>query len=160
LRLNDSNYFAHCLIYFSYHIAFLSFATPQSHAPRTASLSRADGRFWIDEGLQIALITIISANIYSAREVIERRTDESTLGLICIEETTPPECLPIPEYLRKLPTYTEMDCRNVLRQLAEAIKTMHEAGIAHRNLNLENVVIDPLVRWLRCVVVLLDRVIV
>jgi len=77
--------------------------------------------------------------------VNERRIDESTLGMICIEETPSPECVPIPEFVKDLRTYTEMDCRNIVRQLADAIKTMHNAGIAHRNLNLENVIIDPLV---------------
>ena len=95
--------------------------------------------------MQIGLITIISAGIYHAREVVERRLDESTLGMICIEETTPPECVPVPEFLRQLRTYTEMDCRFVCLQLAKAIKVLHDAGIAHRNLNLENVVMDPMV---------------
>ena len=119
----------------------------QSRAPHNASISRADGRFWIDVELQVPLITIISAGIYSAREVNERRTDQSTFGMICIEEMPPPESIPIPDFIMQLRTYTEMDCRNIILQLANAIKTMHDAGIAHRNLNLENVIIDPLVRY-------------
>lgn len=117
----------------------------QSQAPHNASISRADGRFWIDAELQIPLITIISAGIYSAREVSERRTDQSTFGMICIEEMVRPECVPLPDFIMQLRTYTEMDCRNIMLQLAGAIKTMHSAGMAHRNLNLENVIIDPLV---------------
>lgn len=52
----------------------------------------------------------------------------------------------MPEFLRQLRTYTEMDCRFICLQLAQVIKVMHDAGLAHRNLNLENVIIDPMVR--------------
>lgn len=118
----------------------------QSQAPHNASISRAEGRFWIDAELQTPIITIISAGIYSARQVSERQTDQLTFGMICIEELVKPECIPLPDFIMQLRTYTEMDCRNIMLQLASAIKTMHDAGMAHRNLNLENVIIDPLVR--------------
>ena len=67
--------------------------------------------------------------------------------MICIEEMPPLESIPIPDFIKQLRTYTEMDCRNIMLQLANAIKTMHDAGVAHRNLNLENVIIDPLVSF-------------
>lgn len=52
-----------------------------------------------------------------------------------------------PEYIGSLSdgAYTEKDCRAICRQLARAIQILHKAGMAHRNLHVENVLIDPLV---------------
>ena len=117
----------------------------QSQASHRTSTSTTDGRFWIDAELQIPIVLIISAEIYSAREVNERRTDQHSSGLICIEELEKPECMSLPDYVMQWPTFTEKDCRNIMRKVARAIQTMHDAGMAHRDLNLKNVIIDTLV---------------
>lgn len=119
---------------------------------------RSESRFWVDQLMQVGLITLISADLYFAHEITEHRRDESGQGLIYMEETTPPECLPFPEFIRQsLGTYSEFDCRFVCLRLALAIKTMHDAGIAHRNLNMENVVMDPMVRQFRSTVFVAER---
>ena len=115
----------------------------QSQASHYESISRTGGRFWIDAELQFPIVALISVEIYSARQVDERRTDQGTSGLICMEELTRPECMPLPDFILQWRSYTEKDCRNIMLQVATAIKTMHDAGMAHRNLNLNNIVIDP-----------------
>jgi hypothetical protein len=118
----------------------------QTQAP-TASVPSPDGRrFWIDSSVEFALATIMSYEIYTFVVVDHTpHDDESSAGLICVEETVSPIARPAPDYVGQLQLYSEKECRSICLQIAKCIEILHDAGIAHRNLHLENIIIDPLV---------------
>ena len=101
-------------------------------------------RYWIDSSVELALATIMSSGIYYGR-VIEQTSGNQPQGLLRIEEIKSPIVSPIPIYISRFTHYTEKDCRAICLQIAQCINIMHNAGIAHRNLHLGNVVIDPFV---------------
>jgi serine/threonine protein kinase len=83
--------------------------------------------------------------IYSMRVVNRNPTtgeDGSLAGMICIEEVISSIDTSVPEYIGRLDSYTEKDCRDICLQIAKCIEILHNAGIAHRNLHVENVLID------------------
>jgi serine/threonine protein kinase len=92
------------------------------------------------------LATIMSSGIYYGRVIDQASTDQSPQGLIRVEEIQSPIVSPIPIYISRFSHFTEKDCRAICLQIAQCINIMHNAGIAHRNLHLGNVVIDPFVR--------------
>jgi serine/threonine protein kinase len=96
--------------------------------------------------VEFALATIMSSGIYYGRVIEQAHTDQSPQGLIRVEEIQSPIVSPIPIYISRFQQYTEKDCRAICLQIAQCINIMHNAGIAHRNLHLGNVVIDPFVR--------------
>ena len=98
-------------------------------------------RFWIDASLETPLAFLESAGIYSAR-IVDYWPDQRNADTICMEEKVSPTVVPAPEYVGHLQRYTEKDCRSICLQLAQAIKIMHDSGIAHQNIHLENVLID------------------
>jgi serine/threonine protein kinase len=107
-------------------------------------MERGDGsRFWIDGEVEIALATIMSYEIYSG-QVVER-SESTDAVLMCIQETIPPMTGSIPDFVMQLQAYTEKECRAICLQVAKCIEILHNAGIAHRNLHLDNLLIDLLV---------------
>jgi serine/threonine protein kinase len=95
----------------------------------------------------MGLATLMSLDIYNARVVNQSgSTDHSIQGLIQVEESQSPITSPVAVYVSRFTSYNENDCRAICRQIAQCIKTMHDAGLAHRNLHLANVEIDPFVR--------------
>ena len=72
--------------------------------------------------------------------------EKDTFGMICVQEANPTDIEPIPVYIGRRGSYTEMDCRFLCRQIAQTIKCMHENGMAHRNLHMENILADQWVR--------------
>lgn len=120
----------------------------QSYAP-TATEAPGDGaRFWMDGSIEMALATIISCEIYHGRVVDQAPTslqDGSAANMICIEEMVSPISSPVPEYIGLLRSYTEKDCRRICSELTKCVEILHNAGIAHRNLNAGNILIDPFV---------------
>jgi serine/threonine protein kinase len=53
----------------------------------------------------------------------------------------------LPNYVASLNRYTEKDCRQLCRQIAEIIKLSHGSGMAHRNLHLNNFFVDRAVSY-------------
>jgi tRNA A-37 threonylcarbamoyl transferase component Bud32 len=92
----------------------------------------------------------MSLNIYSGRVVDQTRAQEESgeADLICVEEIVPLGTEVLPVYVGKMQRYTERECRFICKQIAKGIQTLHQAGIAHRNLHLENVIVDRKVRAL------------
>jgi serine/threonine protein kinase len=86
----------------------------------------------------------MSQDIFSAR-VVDQRLNGST-GLICIEEIDSPIVCNVASYAVRSRSYTELDCRRIFRNIVTCVQKLHIAGIAHRNLNLNNFVLDPFVR--------------
>jgi serine/threonine protein kinase len=84
--------------------------------------------------------------MYAGRFVNQEEIGRATDGLICLEEYTPPNAMMLPNYVASLTRYTEKDCRQLCRQIAEIIKLSHESGMAHRNIHLNNFFVDSAVR--------------
>jgi serine/threonine protein kinase len=63
-------------------------------------------------------------------------------GLVCVEEITPPKSFVLPDYITTLRKYTEKECRKICRQMAEIIKIAHDNGMAHRNIHMNNWLLD------------------
>ena len=93
----------------------------------------------------MALATVMSYGLYNGCIVDHAISESGHEGndLICIAEEVSPVHVTVPEYIAQRQVYTEKDCRFVCRQIAKAIKRFHQAGIAHRNLHLNNVLVDP-----------------
>ena len=136
--------FVTSLFGFSPHTSMFSvcFCLVQAKAPTLPKLTRVRGRFWIDSSLEHALDQLARCGIYSA-QIMERKAGE-----ICVKENRPSQALHAPEYIGRLDSYSEKDCRAICRQLAKAIQTMHISGVAHRHLHVENVLINAQVRLL------------
>ena len=92
----------------------------------------------------MALAALILHGIYNAR-VINHLGDQAIEGLIQVEEIKSPITSPVALYISNFDTYNEKDCRAICREIATCIQIMHDAGIAHRNLHLDTVEIDPFV---------------
>ena len=94
----------------------------------------------------MALATLISLGRYNAKVINHSgSSDQAIQGLIQVQEERSPITSPVALYISNFDTYNEKDCRAICREVATCIKIMHEAGIAHRNLHLANVEIDPFV---------------
>jgi len=119
----------------------------QSHAP-TAPASLDDGtRFWLDGHVEIALNVLIVERKYSGRLLPDSgSTEQNNEGDICVEEMTPANLKVLPHYIASLPSYTEKQCRKLCRQMAEIIKLSHDNGMAHRNIHMNNWLVDKRVR--------------
>jgi serine/threonine protein kinase len=88
----------------------------------------------------------MSSGIYNGRVIAHSSTDRSLQGLMRVEEIQSPIDCPIAIYISRFSSYSEKDCRAICLQIAQCINIMHNAGLAHRNLHLGNLVIDPFVR--------------
>lgn len=121
-------------------------------------------RYWIEASVQMALATLFSYGIYNAHVINHSGShDQAMEGLIQVEEIKSPITSPVAVYISNFTTYNEKDCRSICRKIATCIQIMHEAGIAHRNLHLANVEIDPFVRTpfiLRCRCVMMQQVLI
>lgn len=130
-------------------LLFLNLPCVQSQAPLPREVVRGvRSRFWIDSSIRFALAKIMSSEIYCCVEMERTAAVEHSSNLICIEETVHSHVRIVPEYIGGLQSYTEKECRSICLQLANSIQILHNAGIAHRNLHLENVMIDSLVSYL------------
>jgi serine/threonine protein kinase len=108
-------------------------------------------RYWIEASVQMALATLFSYGIYNARVINHSgSSDQAIQGLIQVEEIQSPITSPVAVYISNFVTYNEKDCRAICKEIATCIKIMHDAGIAHRNLHLANVEIDPFVSSQYC----------
>jgi serine/threonine protein kinase len=90
------------------------------------------------------LVVLRTMEIYHG--IVVDAKGEGPDGIMCVEENIPPDLFPLPEYIGRRGSYTEMDCRFLFKQVAVAIQCMHREGMAHRNLNMENVLSDIFVR--------------
>jgi serine/threonine protein kinase len=85
---------------------------------------------------------------YTGR-IVDEPSGERNSGLICLEEPAPRETKSaeiFPRYIANLATYTERECRSLIREVALIIKQSHDNGMAHRNLLLTNLLVDRAVR--------------
>jgi serine/threonine protein kinase len=102
----------------------------------------------LDSAVEKAINKLIRKGKYIGR--IIPNNNENDDGLICVEEKPTIDMYGIPEYIVKLPTYTEMHCRNIFRQIVAIIKLCHDNGLAHRNLLLTSLLVNKTVSVTRC----------
>jgi serine/threonine protein kinase len=120
----------------------------QSEEPRyEQSLNpNESGKYWIEASVQMALTTLISLEIYHAKAINHSESSDGAIqGLIQVEEIKSPIVSPVAMYVANIEKYNEKECRAICREIATCIKIMHDAGIAHRNLHVANVEINPFV---------------
>jgi hypothetical protein len=120
----------------------------QSDEPRyEQSLNpNESGKYWIEASVQMALETLISLEIYHAKVINHSEISDGAIqGLIQVEEIKSPIVSSVAMYVANIEKYNEKECRAICREIATCIKIMHDAGIAHRNLHVANVEIDPFV---------------
>jgi serine/threonine protein kinase len=95
----------------------------------------------------MALTTIVSSGIYNCR-VIDNTASlrQPKQELILVNELQSSSNVPVAMYISQYKSYSENDCRAIYRKIVNCIKIMHDAGLAHRNLHLGNVLTDIDVR--------------
>jgi len=59
----------------------------------------------------------------------------------------PPNTKALPNYIAELRGFTEKEGRRICRQMAEIIKISHDHGMAHRNITMNNWLLDGSVRF-------------
>jgi serine/threonine protein kinase len=117
----------------------------QSQAPEDPHVSTANAnRFWLDGKLDLAVNILLSYNLYVGR-IIESSKEEQG-ELIFLEEIPSPSMRTLPAYVARLPTYTERECRRICREAAQIVQILHNAKMAHRNIHMNNFVVDKNVR--------------
>lgn len=99
-----------------------------------------ENRFWSDSSFEV----LLSRGICSGRMLACDEDGADVPEMIFIEEETLDGSVTLPVYLCRLRTYTENDCKCICQKLATTIQNLHEAGFAHRNLHLDNVLVDTM----------------
>jgi serine/threonine protein kinase len=69
-------------------------------------------------------------------------TESDTSGAILVEERTPLGGVFLPYYIASRQSYTEYHGRILCRKITEAIRALHDAGVAHRNIHLGNLIVE------------------
>jgi len=82
-------------------------------------------------------------------------SDNTSMALV--QERSLQNAVILPDFISRLPVYTEADCRGLFRQLVLAVEAFHNAGVAHRYLHMNNVIVDSDVSLL-CASVLFSSV--
>jgi serine/threonine protein kinase len=98
---------------------------------------------WIDRPLHEILVELVSHTgrpLYNGTAVPNTRADTS--GAILVEERIPPGGVALPYYIASRQKYTEYDARILCTMIAETIKTLHDAGVAHRNIHIGNIIVE------------------
>jgi len=85
----------------------------------------------------MALQGLISANLYNGRIISDSDSD-----FLCVEESIPENFKILPVFVSRLKRYTEFDCRAIFKKLVRAIQSFHEAEIVHRDVNIQNVLVQ------------------
>jgi serine/threonine protein kinase len=98
---------------------------------------------WIDPSVHEALVELVSPNgrfFYNGTVVPDTEPDPS--GAVLVEERIPRGGVALPNYIASMESYTEYRGRILCRKIAEAIKALHDAGVAHRNIHLGNFIVE------------------
>ena len=98
----------------------------------------------MDAAVERAVRTLIRKEKYIGKIITDDSSNNE--GLICIEEKPPKTASSIAEYIVRLPSYTELHCRVIFRQIVQIIKLCHDNGLAHRNLLFTSLLVDSRVR--------------
>ncbi len=94
-------------------------------------------QFWACQSMQDVLTNLISSGGFHGRIVAEQN------GYILIEEESMAQrAVMLPRYLAAIRRYTELECRDIFRQMVLCVGTYHDSGVAHRNLNPSNFVVE------------------
>jgi serine/threonine protein kinase len=73
--------------------------------------------------------------------VVPNTESDSSAGVL-VEERIPRGGVMLPYYIATRQSYTEYHGRILCRKIAEAIRALHDAGVAHRNIHLENLIVE------------------
>lgn len=104
-----------------------------------AAHSRDSPKFWVEDDVVDAIQTFIPLGAFRGA-IIDNPTDQG--GLYLVEELLPENSKKLPFFIMDSQVYTERECRNVCRAIAERIQLFHNENIVHRKLHMENVVVE------------------
>jgi serine/threonine protein kinase len=88
----------------------------------------------------VELVSPTGRALYNGTAV--SNTPADTSGAILVEERIPHGGVVLPYYIAGMKSYTEYDGRILCRMIAETIKTLHDAGVAHRNIHIGNIIVE------------------
>ena len=83
---------------------------------------------------------ITGRGAYCGRVLGQRGDGDSVL--LFVDEVLPEQWMKLPDYVMTIEYYTEADCRALFQKIVDAVQIFHEAGVAHRYLHMENIVVD------------------
>lgn len=104
----------------------------------------------MDKALQSAIARLMATGGFHGRVVTSQNS------YMMVEEFGSSRACVVAEYIASLSQYTELECRNIFRQIALRVLALHDAGLAHRNLHPQNLIVEKGVSTLE-MVVCLDR---
>jgi serine/threonine protein kinase len=93
-------------------------------------------KFWLEASALEGICALISRNGFQGK--ISNKGGDSFLVKECVSEDSSSH---LPNYIARLESYTELECRELIRQMAENIRALHEQRVVHRNLNIDNVLV-------------------
>jgi hypothetical protein len=106
-----------------------------AYSKRSVSSEVKQHRFWLPADLKIPIRVMNEANVYVGNIL------HTTPSTIFVEEDME-GCSLLPLYIADLPIYTENECRVLFRQMCEAVQILHNYNCLHRNIHLNNVIVD------------------
>jgi serine/threonine protein kinase len=148
----------HCSVFANFLEPYLykalnvtSFVIPQSNTssklqekvvayPNTGECRRLS----IDPSVHEALFELVSPTgrlLYNGTVVPDTESDTGG-GAMLVEERIPQGGVVLPYYIASRESYTEYHGRIICRKIAEAIQALHDAGVAHRNIQLGNIIVE------------------
>jgi hypothetical protein len=100
---------------------------------------RNQNKFWLDLPVLFGISGILSEHGYMG-ELLEIDADRFR-----VREFENSDSFSLPHHVATMVSYTEKECRYLIRGLAYRIQTLHRKQLTHRNLHINNVRIDSLV---------------
>lgn len=110
-----------------------------SQAP-AAPQAGSSTRFFLDSKLKLAVDILLDDGLYVGH-IIEC-TPEEQGELICLEEALDSSMTTLPAHVAGLGSYTERECRKICREAALIVKRCQIGHMAHRNIHMDNFVVD------------------
>jgi serine/threonine protein kinase len=97
-------------------------------------------KFWLDSSCLAGVRALVSTKGYAGK-VVEIDYNKFLVHEIelKVDGRSATEHELLPHFISRLPRYSELHCRNMMRQLALHIRTLHTHRVAHRDLNANNV---------------------
>jgi serine/threonine protein kinase len=123
----------------------------KARAPPGPQSVRDGIQFWLDDSVELALNILMVERKYEGRVV-----NVDSTGFICVEESKRSGTqgssrsgtrFLLADHVASLSRYTEKDCRRICLEIAHIIKLSHDNGMAHRNLHLNNFIVDKMVSF-------------
>lgn len=71
---------------------------------------------------------------------------EGNASRLVVNERLSERWMQLPDYVPRLGSYSEGECRAVFSKILQAVQSFHRAGLCHRYIHMENIIVDTQVR--------------